>query len=125
MHERIELGEGFLVAAPAVAWQFDGHHFYARREELRPVPKGKGGATGVGKAEQAYRRICPDRITCIPCRHQLLLEAHRFKHSDYMERRKCFANAFKLGGRGSRRMRWVPSRTRAARNSAEYLVSRS
>src|SRR2546422_11055092 len=32
----------------------------------------------------------------------------RFKHSDFIERTKRSANAFKFGDRGGSRMRWIP-----------------
>lgn len=49
----------------------------------------------------------------------------RFRHSDFIERTKRSANAFKFGDRGGRRIRRMPSRSSALRNSSEYFVSRS
>jgi prophage regulatory protein len=49
----------------------------------------------------------------------------RFRHSDFIERTNRSANAFKFGDRGGRRIRRMPSRSSALRNSSEYFVSRS
>ena len=48
-------------------------------------------------------------------------EDHSVQALGFIERTKRSANAFKFGDRGGRRMRWMPSRSSALRNSAEYF----